>query len=155
MRRYKVPFSVACVGVVDLVSILVTAGKYAEFLGFSLNDADGGSGIPSSQQLVVKCFLLTGAIAGRTGGGAVTPIPDDTGDAVATSTARSGDTTVATGTAGAIGYQGGCYVTQGIVQVFPGSIPALGGELMVLRLMTAPSGTVTLSGTLDFAERGG
>lgn len=154
-RSYKIPFSVAAAGVVDLASGLVASGKYAEFTGFTVNDVDAAGGLPTSQQLSISAFLLTGSITGRSGGTTPTPQPDDPGDTAATTTAHAGDTTVTAGTQGAYGFKGGCYVTQGIDKTFDPPIPALAGEVFVLKLMAAPSGTVTLAGTLNFVERGG
>ncbi len=156
MRIYDIPYSVSCAGVVDLVSAQVAAGRYAEFIGFTCNDIDAGSSLPTSQQLAVNAFLLTGSIGGRTGGTATTCYPRDPGDSSAQTTARMGDTTLATGTLSSEPYSGGCYVTQGIDKTFtPESVPGIGGEMFVVRLTAAPAGTINLAGVLTIGERGG
>lgn len=156
-RSYKIPFSVACTGATDLAWGQVASGKFARFTGFTVNDVDTGGSPPTSQQLAINCVLIETPSGGATGGGAVTPVKDDPGNTNPTTDGYAGATSVTTGTVIAIGYQGGCYVTQGIVQnfKFDTPIPALGGERMVLQLPDAPAGTVTLSGTLNFEEEGG
>lgn len=157
-RSYKVPFSVACTGATDLVWAQVATGKFARFTGFTVNDVDTGASPSQSQQIAINAVLISSPAAGTAGASSATAIPDDPGNAAATTTnCKTGATTPTTGTVTAIGYQGGCYITQGIVQTFKfdSPIPALGGERFIIQLPNIPLTPCTLAGTLNFEEEGG
>lgn len=154
-RVYEIPFSVSCSAALELVNAIVYSGKFARFIGFTLNDADGGSSPPASQQLAVGAWLLGSGFLAGSGGSGGSVVKTDPGDASATTTCVVGNTVQSVGSKVAEGYEGGCYVTQGLAVTFPRPIPALGGEALTLQLLISPNGTVKLSGTVILEEEGG
>lgn len=155
-RRYTASFEkVSCSAVQDLMKLagggLVTINRLIRFWLFNT-----GGAIASPQTLDVRLSLMPITVIVGSGGSAPTPRLTDPGDSLATATVRANDTVKATtsGTKVTI-WDGGCYMIQGLDITVPGS-PAFGNaESMVLELITSPSGTIVLSGGMEWEETGG
>lgn len=153
-RRYNVSFEKVSVSAVqDLITIQGASGKMCRILEVSVWDVDTTA--PTNTQLALRCSILTATVT-VTGGTSVTPRPLDVGDAAASFTAKSNNTTQATTTgakttvreAGANVYQGDQYQFLAPPLIGP-------SESFVYEIITAPAAALTLSGNIVVEELGG
>lgn len=116
---------------------------------------------PTNQQLAVRARFLPATVTLGTGGtGTITPSRVDPGDAACTvTTARTNDaTTKATTSATAVTlYENGVNIFAGDNKSWPpGKGPIIGsGEALVWELLSTVTGTVHLSGGIEFEAVGG
>jgi len=152
-RVYSAGFNgVSCSAVQDLVSVLLASPHYGEINRIEVNDVD--TTLPTQQGLSLELVALAGATLGS-GGAAVGTIPQqDAGDAAANATAHTNDTTIATGSASSILWNGGCNLYQGLDHTFNPPIPFGDGYAISFKLAQAPSAACKLSGTLTWTEKG-
>lgn len=99
--------------------------------------------------------IIRGYTTSGSGGSAATARPLDPGDAAAGFAAEVNNTTVAnTGTA-VILHSGAFNIRAGLALIFPPEMTPLanqGNTTIVLRLMAAPTDSITMNGTLYIAE---
>lgn len=153
-RRYNVSFEKVAVAVVqDLITILGAAGKMCEIIEVSLTDVEAVA--PANAQLALRMSLLTSAIT-VTGGTTQTPRPLDIGDAAASFTAKSNNTTQATSSGAKTTIrEDGMSIFAGYSYQFP-KPPEVGpSQAFVFEIITTPNASVTLSGNIVVDERGG
>jgi hypothetical protein len=155
-RVYTVSFeAVSVTAIQDLVTIFGATGKSVKILRRWL--ASVSTTLPTAQSIEVHSAVLTTTTAGS-GGTTPTPGRIDPGDAVASFTAHANDTTPTTGTLAA-NFPDGFHIYNRYDEVFtnPPVISSVTGnvEAFVLKLVVAPSGTLTLSGGVEVEESGG
>ena len=147
---------VSVTAVQDLFLIKGAAGKMLKLLRIAIADVD--STLPTAQQMALRIRFLPATVTDGSGGATPTPRPLDPGDAAASFTALTNNTTKATtnGTAtiieenGAFLYSGYDYALIKPLYIGP-------SESAVVELITAPasSGTWVMSGTCIVEESGG
>lgn len=154
-REYKVTFEkVAVTATQNLLFLLGASGKMCRLKDFEINCVDV-SPMPTDQQLAIRINKLTATATAGSGGSAQTPAKTETGDAAASFTARKNDTTMATTSGSTVTlYEGGGNVKAGCQGVGSPSWVFAVNEAIVIDLITAPSGTVTLSCTATVVETG-
>jgi hypothetical protein len=155
MPKYTVTFEgVAVSAAQDLVSLKFAAAVPGKILRYWLTATD--TSLPVSQMLQMRARVLPATVTQGSGGTVPTPqkIASQT-DAAAQATAHVNDTSKATtgGTAAIVDEQG-CHVYNGYDSAQQGrqpfNIAAAAG--FVWELLSAPTGTVHLSGGVDFEE---
>lgn len=154
-RRYAVTFEkVTVTAVQDLVQIIGAAGKIVRIIEVSVSDVD--STLPTAQMMALRCRFLPATVTNGSGGSSPTPRPFDPGDAAASLTAKANSTTPATTNATAVVLrEDGAHLYAGYSYPFP-SPPIIGpSESFVFELITAPSTTWVMSGTVTVEEIGG
>ena len=155
-RQYAVTFEkISVSGTQDLFQIIGASGKMLRIKSVSLSDVDATA--PSTNmQLALRCRYLPATVTNGSGGGTPAIGKMDPGDAAASFTALSNNTTKAT-TSGtvAILLEDGCNIYAGYSYPFPAP-PVVGpSESFVFELITAPPSGVTLNGTVLVEEIGG
>jgi hypothetical protein len=140
----------------DLISIKAASTKPIRILRYWVGATD--TTLPTSQMLNLRARSATATLTAGSGGGAATPIAIDvTNTTTVSATARKNDTTGAT-TSGAftIVDEQGVHVYNGYDSAIQGrdpvDIPISGG--FVWELLSTPTGTLHLSGGVDFEEVG-
>jgi hypothetical protein len=155
-RTYEITFEqVAVSAAQDLVSLKGASGKMVRVLRAWVNSTD--TTLPTSQMLGLRCRLASATITLGSGGtDGVTPRPVDPGDAAASFTANTNDTTKAT-TSGSFTTveENGCHVYQGYDKTFARPFLVGPNEGFVFELLSTVSGTVHLSGGVEAEEMGG
>ena len=154
-RTYAVTFENVTVSAAqDLVAIIGAAGKMCRIKRAKVSTTD--TTLPTSQMLQVRCRFLPATVTNGSGGSTPTPRPMDTGDAAASFTAHSNDTSKATTSGTAITLEeNGFHAYQGYDNVFEAP-PTVGpSESFVFELLSTPTGTVHMSGTVIVEEMGG
>lgn len=156
-RIYHVSFSVVTISAAqDFVLITGATGKMCRILRQWVMCAD--TTLPTGQGLSLRSrFLPATVTAGSGGTTGITPSKNDPGDAAASSTTcGTNNTTQATtnGTAIVLGTWG-CHLYQGFDWRFD-QPPVVGpSEAFVFELLSTPTGTVKVSGGVEFEEIGG
>lgn len=154
-RKYVVSFdNVTVTAVQDLIQINGAAGKMCRIIRAQVYDVDNTP--PTSQHLRLRCRILPATVTNGSGGSTPTPAKTDQGDAAATFTALANSTTPATtsGTAQVVD-EGGCHVSAGYETMFGGAYPTVAvSQAFVFELVTAPNGTLKLSGSVTVEEIG-
>lgn len=153
-RIYEVTFEkVAVTAVQDLVQIKGAAAKMLRVKRRWVYDVTVGLATP--QMLALRDSYLPPTVTDGSGGTSPTPRPTDPGDTAATFTAKANNTTPATtnGTKAIVGEEGGhCYT--GFESPFTSPVLVGPGASYVFELISAPSGTLTLSGGVEVEELG-
>lgn len=154
-RVYSVSFEKVSVSAVqDLFQIKGAAGKILLIRRVSVSDVDAAQ--PTAGELALRCRFLPATVTDGSGGSSPTPRPFDPGDAAASFTAKANNTTQATttGTAATL-EENGCHVYSGYDYSFP-KPPVIGpSESFTFELITTPTATYILSGTVIVEELGG
>ena len=156
-RIYQVTFENVTVSAAqDLVLITGAAGKMMKILRMWLGHST--SSLAAAQMLRLRARFLPSAVTAGTGGTTgITPSRNDPGDAACSSTtAGTNNTTVATtsGTA-VVRWSQAVHLHAGLDWTF-GQPPPIGpSEAFVFELLAAPTGTVAMSGGVEFQEEGG
>jgi len=154
-RTYAVTFEqIAVSSPQDLLEIKGATGKMLRILRAFVAATDTTA--PTNQQLSLRARFLPATVSDGSGGGTPTPRPMDPGDAAASFTALSNNTSKATtsGTA-AILEENACNVFSGYDYMFPRP-PVVGpSEAFVFELLSTVTGTVHLSGGCIVEEMGG
>jgi hypothetical protein len=154
-RQYRITFEqVAVSAAQDLIEIKGAAGKVVRILKVWWGATDTTT--PTGQQLSFRCRYLPATVTDGSGGSTPTPQKTDPGDAAASLTALTNNTTKATtsGTA-VILEERGDYVLSGGEYPFPDRPPIGPSEAFVFELLSTPSGTLHLSGGALVEEIGG
>lgn len=154
-REYVVSFEKVSVSAVqDLFQIIGAAGMILEIKRFNIDCVDTTA--PTNQQLALRCRFLPATVTNGSGGSSPTPQKVDNGDPAATFTAKANNTTQATtnGTA-STKWEGGCNVFSGVEKYFTEPIVVGPSQAFTVELITATSGTLTLSGSVSVTEKGG
>lgn len=154
-REYTVTFEKINVSAVqDLFLLVGAAGKICRLKRAAIADVDAT--LPAAQNMALRVRFLPATVTNGSAGAAATPKPFDTGDPAASFTARVNDTTKATtsGTA-VILEENGAFLYSGWDYSFPYP-PTFGpSEAIVVELITTPSATWILSGSVTVEEIGG
>ncbi len=156
-RIYHVSFSAVTVSAAqDLVQITGATGKMMKILRQWVFVSD--TSLASGQGLTLRSRFLPATVTVGSGGTTgITPSKNDPGDAAcSSSTCATNNTTQATtnGTAVVLGTWG-CHLYQGHDVRFDNPAPIGPSEAFVFELLNAASGTVKLSGGVEFEETGG
>lgn len=155
-RIYSVVFgAVAVAAAQDLFELSAAANKPIELVGIIIAQA-GAADVGDAQEEVLRIQVVRGNTTSGSGGSAVTPRPVKRTDPAAGFAAEANNTTVASAGTAVTLYEDGFNVRAGHLFMFPeGCEPdAINGELLCLRLPTAPADSITLSGTLLVRELG-
>ena len=154
-RRYRVPFdNVAVTAAQDLVTIFGATGKMCRIIEVAVCASD--TALPTSQMLDLRCRYLPATVTTGSGGAAGVITPTDPGDAAASFTARTNDTSKATTNATAtVRLERACHIYAGLDYMFPDPPPVGPTDAFVFELLSTVSGTVHLSGGLLVEEIGG
>lgn len=155
-RRYVIPFEkISCSVAQDLISVKgPTGARVCRIIRAQVSDVDLTA--PTNTMINLRCRLATATITLGSVGAAGVINPLDLGDAAASFTARTNDTTKAT-TSGAFSIieELGVNVFAGWDFMFP-SPPIIGlNEGFVFELLTSPTAVLLLSGSLTVEELGG
>lgn len=154
-RIYRVSFEeVAVTAAQDLVQITGAAGKMVRILRRWVGATD--TTLPTAQMLALRERFLPATVTNGSGGTTPTVAKNDPGDAAASATALVNDTTKATtsGTAVVLG-EIGVHINNGYDE-WCLNPPLVGpSEAYVFELLSTVSGTVHLSGGVEFEEIGG
>jgi hypothetical protein len=139
----------------DLVALLAGAAKQLQIVRYWVGATDTTA--PTAQQLSLRARVATATFSLGSGGSSGTVVKTDQGDGAASATGHVNDTTPAT-TTGAffIVDEQGTYVFNGYDSAIQGRptlpIPVNGG--FVWQLLSNPTGTLHLSGGVDWLEIG-
>jgi hypothetical protein len=154
-RTYEICFENVLVSAPqDLATVFGAAGKVFRVLRQWLSAVD--TTLVTSQSVQLRARFLPATLTNGSGGSVPTPRPPDPGDAAASLSAHTNDTTKTTtsGTA-TILEENGCHLYQGYDKTFARP-PVIGpSEAFVFELLSTPSGTVHLSGGVEVEEMGG
>jgi len=156
-RAYQVTFDgVAVSAAQDLVGIAGATGKFYQILRHWVGCTD--TSVATGQMLQLRSrFLPATVTAGTSGTTGITPSKKDPGDAAASNTTCGTNNTgkaTTNGTAVVL-YLNGCHLYQGDNWRYDNS-PIIGpSELFVFELESTVSGTVHLSGGVEFLEYAG
>lgn len=154
-REYTVIFPPTTVSAAqDLVTIFGAAGKMCKILRCWVASTD--TTLDTAQMLSLRMRFLPATLSGSSGGSTPTPRPLDPGDAAASFTAHTNDTTKASsnGTI-AILEENGCHIYSGYDMFLAKPIYIGPSEAFVFELLSSVSGTVNLSGGCLVEESGG
>lgn len=163
-RLYRVTFeNILVAAPQDLVALYLptSAGnfKQIDLLRYWLGATN--TTLPTAQMLQVRLRWLPATVTAGSIGNAATPILEDQGDSAAKCTARVNDTTKATtnGTAVILDEQT-CHIYNGFDSASTGQDPfplpnnSTAAQAAVFELLSTVSGTVNLSGGIEFSEAG-
>lgn len=153
-RKYSINFvAVAVTAQQDLLAFINAAGKVA-CVHSCIIEQSSDAGDAQDEMLDIR--FKRGATVAGSGGGTMTPVPLDPGDAAFGGTARINDTTIAnTGTivtlpGRAMNVRAGLYH----LPIPEGRIWVSGGQRLVVGLNTTPADSLTMSGELLIEEFG-
>jgi len=155
-RLYTMSFEqVAVAAAQDLVSLLAGASKQMQIIRYWVGCTDTTA--PTSQMLALRARTATATLSLGSGGTSGTVVKIDPGDGAASATGHVNDTTKAT-TSGAFSIvdEQGVYIFNGYdsaIQARP-PIPIDVNGGFVFELLSTVSGTVHLSGGVDWIEIG-
>lgn len=151
-RTYSVQFSnISVAAVQDLIGLYCGANMACELHGIVIGQITG----TTVQNLRISVKRLPATVTSGAVGAAATPQKLMRGDAAATATARTNDTTQATTSGTAAVLHSDVFNTVNGYQFFwpPQDMPTFGpAEAAILSLDGAPSSALTMSGTLIFGE---
>lgn len=153
-RQYTVSFSqVAVSAAEDLFQITGGAGRTLRVTRAVVGATD--TSLPTAQMLSFEAAFLPATVTPGSGGTSPTAAKADPGDGAPAFTAYANNTTPASTSGSQVKlYEEGVHIYNGLDRDF--GDPVIGpGEAFVLRLLSTPSGTVHLSGTLWVEESGG
>lgn len=157
-RRYRVTFSNVLVAAAqDLVQIVAPAStKMFRIIRHWLGCTN--TSIPTSQMLYIRGKVFTATVSNGSGGTTgITPTKNDQGDSTCSSTTCATNNTTPATTTGAtsIVYSNGCHAYQGDNWRYDEPIPINSTEAFIFELLSTVSGTVNMSGGVEFEEIGG
>lgn len=152
-RVYTVSFeAVAVTAAQDFFEITPADDHPVVLLGMTI---DQSSDHGDTEEEMLRYKVIRGHATGGSGGSAPTPRPLDPGDAAAGFTAEVNNTTIAsTGTAVDL-VAGAFNIRSGLAIFWPPELTPVanqGNTTIVVRLMAAPTDSLTMSGTLWIAE---
>ncbi len=163
-RIYRVTFENIAVTVAqDLVTLLLPTSaanfKQIDVLRYWVGASD--TTLPTAQMLQLRARWLPATVTPGSGGTTPTPVLTDQGDSAAKCTAHANDTTKSTtnGTAVIVDEQT-CHIYNGYDSAATGQDPiplsnnSTSAQAFVWELLSTVSGTVHLSGGLEFSEAG-
>jgi hypothetical protein len=157
-RIYRVSFEgVAVSAAQDLVCIPGSAaGKTVRILRRAVGATD--TTIPTSQMLQLRERFLPATITLGSGGTTgITPSKNDPGDSTCGITTAQTNCTTKTSTSGTpvTLWENGAHIYNGFDDPVLNPYPVQNGEAYVLELLSTVSGSVHLSGYVEFEEFGG
>lgn len=154
-RLYTVQFEKISVSALqDLFEIKGAVGKTLKVKRLILSDVDV-SPLPAAQMLPIRARFLPATVTSGSGGSTPTPQKTDQGDAAASFTAGANNTTKATTNGTAVTFlEDGFHIYNGYDKPISGPAVVDPSTSIVLELITAPSGPITLSGTIEVEETG-
>lgn len=153
-RIYRVTFANVSVSAAqDLVGIIGATGKVCRLLRAWANVVQTTA--PTDQQLRFRVRVLPATVTAGSGGSAATTAKTDPGDAAASFTARTNDTTGQTTNSTAVVHdERGENVKAGYDNYFPERPPIGPTSGCVFELLSTPAGTLTMSGGMLVEEIG-
>jgi len=153
-RTYYVAFeNVAISAAQDLVSIKGSSGKTCKLKRIVLGATD--TSLQIAQSLRIRCRYFPATMTQGSGGSTPTPSPADPGDAAASFTAHTNDTTQATDSGTAVNIPCvGVHNYAGIDMSFPDAPVAGLNEGFTFELLSTVSGTCHFSGSAVVEETG-
>lgn len=152
-RVYTVTMpDVAITAAQDLFYLLAAAEKPLEIHSFELSQKT----LTTWEARGLLFLRVPATVTVGSGGSSVTPRPVTPNDTAASATARINDTTNATSSGTIVNLRGGTFnVLNGDYWAPAGNDDRIiigGGQAFVAKLVTAPSASMTVSGTLTFSE---
>lgn len=152
LRTYSIVFqNISVAAVQDLLSLYCGASMGVELHGINIGQVTG----ITQQNLNISVVRLPATVTSGAGGGAVTPRRANPNDAAATATARRNDTTQATSTGTVeVLYADVLNTLNGMMFFWPPDDRPKAGlsQALILRLDTAPTAAMSVSGSLLFGE---
>jgi hypothetical protein len=159
MRVYKATFvNVAVSAAQDLIQLKGATGKFLKVRRVWAGFTD--TTLPTAQGLNLRMRYLPATVTDGSGGSTPAIAKDDQGDAAAGGVVLANNTTPATTSGTAQIYEGdGGHIYSGFDYTFPSDgRPILGSSTstsFVFELLSTVSGTVHLSGGIEWGEEGG
>jgi hypothetical protein len=154
-RPYVVGFENVLVSAAqDLLQVKGATGKMLDILRVWLGATD--TTLVTAQSIRIRCRYLPATVTDGSGGSTSTPRPLDPGDAAASFTCLTNNTTQATtsGTAAVLPTEGD-HIYSGVNLPFRNPPQVGPSESFTFELLSTVSGTVHLSGGAEVTERGG
>lgn len=156
-RRYRALFSdVAVSAAQDLIQITGASGKTLKIIRAAWGCTN--TTLATSQSVKTRCRLLPATVTNGSGGSTPTVQKTDSGDAAASASALANNTTKATtSTTAVVLEESGDHLYNGYISKWDDrGAPVIGpSQAFVFELLSAPSGTVNMSGFVEFEEIGG
>ena len=156
-RRYRLTFSAVTVAAAqDMVLVTGASGKMMLIRRAWVGCPD--TTLATGQDLSLRARFLPATLTVGSGGSVnQTPAKTDPGDATCSTATCGLNNTTKTTTSGTaiIVYSDGCHLFQGSNWRFDEPVPIGPSEAFVYEILGAPSGTVALSGGVEFDEIGG
>ncbi len=156
-RVYRVSFvAVTVAAAQDLVQITGATGKMMKILRLVLGCSN--TSLATGQMLSLRGRFLPATVTIGSGGTtSITPSKNDPGDAACSSTtcATNNTTQATTNATAVILYANAVHLYQGENYRFDNPPPIGPSEAFVFELLSTVSGTVNLSGFVEFEEMGG
>lgn len=154
-RKYYVKSeNIAVTAAQDIFQIKGATGKILKVTRVKWSNSDQALATP--QMVATRCTFLPATVTDGSGGSSVTPIRRDVGDAAASFTCLTNNTTKASsnGTS-TVQMEDSSHVFNGLD--FPFANPVIVGpsESMVFELVNAPTGTFHLTAEAEVEEIGG
>lgn len=155
-RSYHVAFeNVTVAAAQDLVQITGATGKQMRITRAWVGHSATTLGTAQGLRLRAR-FLPATVTVGSGGTTGITPAKKDQGDAASSSTTCATNNTTAATTSGTavILYTNGIHLYQGDIWLPAGGIFIGPSQAFVWELLSTPSGSIALSGGVDFEELG-
>ena len=156
-RRYTVETeNVSVSAAQDLIQVIGAAGKTVRIKRVAVGATN--TTLVTAQSLRLNLVYLPATVTNGSGGTSPTFKPVDPGDAAASVTAKANSTTQATTNGTSVALEvWGVHIFAGLDFTFPaGAEPIVGpSESIVFGLLSAVTGTVNLSTTVEVEEVGG
>ena len=154
---YSAPFTgIAVTAAQDFFELLVPSDAVARLLEVTLTQSTD-AGDAQSEQLSVSILRYTGSPTSGSGGGSITPVSREGGQAASGATVERNNTTGMSGGTSAVLHSESFNVMAGLCKTWtPETAPVFSpGTYCVVRLNGAPADSVTFDGTIYWDEIGG
>jgi hypothetical protein len=140
----------------DFFELLVPSDAVARILEITLTQSTE-AGDAQSEQLSVSVIRVTGAPTSGSGGGSITPVPRESGQAASGATLERNNTTTLTGGTQTVIHSESFNVMAGLSKTWtPETAPLVSpGNYLVVRANGAPTDSITFDGTIIWDEMGG
>lgn len=156
MVYYGTFTGIAATAAQDFFELLVPSDAVARILELTLTQSTE-AGDAQSEQLSVSVIRVTGAPTSGSGGGTITPVSRESGQAASGATLERNNTTQLSGGTQTIIHSESFNVMAGFSKTWtPETAPILSpGQYLVVRANGAPADSITFDGTLVWDEIGG
>ncbi len=152
MSVYTVSFTdTAVTGIVDIFELNAATDKPVELIGLFLAQI---TDVGESEEEIIDFTVGRGHTTTGSGGGSPTPRPVNSNDPASGFTAETLNTTIATAGTNVVLFSDSWNVRAGYQLILPEGMgfSTAGTALLVVRLETAPSDSITMTGTAFVRE---